>query len=57
MERSEPGGGIHGHAVGPEGGKEHVVLVSFVVSYHPLEHSFNDFVDNFYLPIALRVVG
>ena len=57
MERGEAGGDLHGCAVGPEGGKHHAVLVSFVVSYHLLEHSLNDFVESFYFAISLRVVG
>ena len=53
----EYSGGLCGCAVGPEGEKKPMVPVIFVVSYHPLEHIFNDFVDSLYFPISLRVVG
>ena len=34
-----------------------MVPVGLMVSYHPLEHGFDDFFDNFNLSISLRVVG
>lgn len=56
MERRIQSGSFDQSVIGPQLKKEHKILVGIMFIHRVLKHSFNDFIDNFNLSIALGVI-